>query len=680
MKLSYEWIKDYININKTPEEVAHGLTMSGSEVDSIEDVGKDKVMEMEITSNRPDCLNMVGLAREISAVFDEELKELKVQEVKISGDNAAKIECEIKAKNLCPNYTARIITDVKVCDINKKIGAKLEAIGLRTVNNIVDITNFCMMESGQPMHAFDLDKIRGNKIIIREAQSGEKITMIDGGEKELCSGMLVIADAERVIAIAGVMGGKDTEVTSSTKNILLESAYFDPISVRRTARELTLSTDSSYRFERGVDKAMVRLSSDRAAQMIAVEAKGKIEKIYEAGELSVKETSIGFSTERTNNLLGIEISKKEVVRILSRLGMTVTDQGERDLSVKVPSFREDLENEIDLIEEVARIYGYDKIPGTVTKFAPQIKRKEHAREVVDKIRGILPAIGLNEIMTYSVISETATNRFSSMIKDIVVLRNPLSEEQKVLTSQLLDGMMKTIAWNLNRRNNDLALFELGKIYSKGGEGSPFSEELTLCIGLTGKLRKNWKEKDRMTDIYDLKGVIEAFLEGVKVKNIFQPAAIGEMFDAAEIILRGEKEVSGFFGEVRENLREEYGIEQRVYIAQIKLKNIIETADLKKKYKMIAKFPFSVRDISILCGRKMENTKIYEMIKDSVSEFIQGIELKDVYLGKQIPQDKKSLSYSIQYGAETRTLTDNEIEIVHDKMKTVLERKLNVTFR
>jgi phenylalanyl-tRNA synthetase beta chain len=681
MKLSYEWLKEYVDIDAGPEEVAEKLTMSGSEVESIQDTGDDKVMSLEITSNRPDCLNIIGLAREVSTVFDKDLHlpEMAVPEGIPPGEGP-QVKCVIKDRKLCPRYTARIITDVCVSASSEKIKKRILPLGLRDVNNIVDVTNFCLMETGQPLHAFDLDRIKGGKIIIREAARGEKIVTIDEVERELEPGMLVIADSERPIAVAGIMGGKDTEVTEDTRNVLLESAYFDPISVRQTARTLGISSDSSYRFERGVDKNMISAASDRAAVLISEEAGGKICAFYDTGGFDADDVSIGFDVEKAEKILGISLDKERVKNILRRLGMMISGEEGTKMKASIPSFREDLRKEIDLVEEIARIYGYDNIPASIPKFVPQIKRKEHSHRVEEKLRELLPAAGLNEIMTYSLISESAAERFKAITEDIIEINNPLSEEQKILTPQLLDGMLRAISWNINRKNNDLGLFEIGKLYSRSGGKGPFRETPAMCIGLTGNLHKDWQDGERVADFYDLKGIIEMMLHKLRLGSVFSGTSIKGLANCAEIKLADKNESIGFLAEVTPKTLDDYDIEQNVYISQIRLDRIIENAALENRYRSIPRFPSSSRDVSILCDGSLAAADIYAVIAASGEELIRGIDLVDVYKGKQIPLDKKSLTYSIKYGMDTRTLTEEEIEAVHSKIKDALAQKLKVTFR
>ncbi|HNX91816.1 MAG TPA: phenylalanine--tRNA ligase subunit beta, partial [Candidatus Omnitrophota bacterium] len=403
MKLSYNWLKDYVNVKASPEELARILTMSGSKVEGIAKVGDDHVLELEITANRPDCLNIIGLARELSAVLGEELKlpEQNIGKSMPDDKNSVRIECIVEAPELCPQYTARIITGVKVKKSSAKIAARIMALGMREINNVADITNYCLHELGQPMHAFDLDKIKGGKIIVREARDGEKIVTIDGVERELKKGMLVIADVERPVAIAGIMGGIDTEVSEKTKNVLLESAYFNLLSIRRTGRKLVLSTDASYRYERGVDRGMIIPASERAAAMIMGEAGGNVGGFYNVGDCRSKKMSIDFDPNKINTTLGIDIDKKEVKGILVRLGMEVSDKTDGRFTVGVPSFREDIKLRVDLMEEIARIYGYENIPARIPEISPAVIRKEKPRQVKEKITEVLVSLGMNEIMTYS---------------------------------------------------------------------------------------------------------------------------------------------------------------------------------------------------------------------------------------------------------------------------------------
>jgi phenylalanyl-tRNA synthetase beta chain len=679
MKLSYNWIKDHVDIDVKPEILAEKLTMTGSEVGGIEEVDGDFVMELEITSNRPDCLNMLGLAREAAAIFGKDLKmpAIKVIEEDASG-KAGDIECDIRDRRLCPRYTARIIRGVKVRESSGRVSERLTSLGVRKVNNVVDITNFCLMESGQPMHAFDLDKIRGKKIEIRPAKKGEKIITIDGLERELREDMLVIADKEGPIAIAGVMGGKDTEVTLETKNILLESAYFDPVSVRRTSRVLGLSSDSSYRFERGVDKSSVKSSSDRAAALILDSAGGKAGSFYDSGSYGEDRKEIELDAARVSALLGEDIGEKEISGILDRLGMENGFGENGKIKVSVPVFREDISRPADLIEEVARIYGYDRISDTVPVSAPWSRRKSKEREVNEKIKKALTSMGLNEIMTYSLISEKSARFFDNLVKDEIKIMNPLSAEQEMLTPHLVDGMLKAAAWNINRGNKDLMFFETGKIYSRSEKKGEFLEMPVLSVGMTGNAYKNWMEGEKKTDTYRLKGVLENMARQIRVELSFRADKIEGIKNAAAILM-GDAKI-GFLGEVALDKLGIYGISQDVFVSQIELGEVFKAAVLMGKYSPVPRFPSSSRDISVLCDKSVPAADIKDMAEKTGADMVENVDITDMYEGKQIPSGKKSVTLSVTYGLADRTLTDPEISETHSKIKEELASKLKVTFR
>jgi phenylalanyl-tRNA synthetase beta chain len=675
MKLSYEWLKEYVDTGLGVDDIANGLTMSGSEVGAIHKTGADSVMELEITSNRPDCLSVIGLAREVGAVFNKDLKLPGTAAAK-EARSGFKIECVIENEQLCPLYTARVIKNVKIKPSSPYLAARVDGVGLRLVNNVVDVTNYCLMECGQPLHAFDLDKIRGGKVIVRAAKKGEKIVAIDGTERELDGTMLVIADAERPIAIAGVMGGRDTEVTESTKNILLESAYFDPLSVRRTARKLALHSDSSYRFERGIDKAMVSGSSLRAAGLIVKETGGELSELYTAGGCSDPERCAGFDVKKCSRILGAEIDPEWAKNVLKKLGFGVKDGGAGVWKLTIPTFREDIQREIDVVEEIARIYGYDRIPATIPDFIENPVRKEPERIIKDKIRCLLKGMGLNEIMTYSLISESAADKYPSITNNKVVLMNPLSEEQRTLTPQLIDGMLKTMAWNLNRKNSDLSFFELGKVYEKVPAG--YAEHETLSLGYTGKTRCNWLEKGREVSYYDLKGVIENFFAGLKIPVTFSTCELEGFVSPSAMSVSGV--ACGFLAKAGRRLLKGYDIDQDIFVAQIRLDEIIARADLRNRYVQTPKYQLSARDVSVLCDKSLEAGEVLDLIKAAGGAELKHAELADVYEGDKLPPGKRSLMFSLKYGMSDRTMRDEEVEAIHDKIKSVLAGKLKVSFR
>ena len=484
MKISYNWLKEYVDIKLPADELARVLTMAGLAVESVERIALDHILELEVTANRPDWLSYIGVAREIAALTG---KKLKIPVAAESRKPKAKIGIRIKVedKKLCPRYTASIIRNVKVGESPAWLKARIEAMGLRPVNNIVDITNFCLFETGEPMHAFDLDKIMGGEVIIRRARSQEKITTIDNVNRLLDNSILVIADTMKPIAIAGLMGGLNTEVTFATKNILLEAAYFDPISIRRASRSLGVSTESSYRFERKVDIENIVRFSDRACGLICEMTGGISGGLVDIGDKKMPRGVVDLKYSRLNKLLGVEIAPARAKKILNSLDLKTKSSSKDGIKLEPPSFRYDLNDEIDLVEEVSRVYGYDNIPATIPNIVEQPKRLPPDMVIAKKISSALTGLGCDEAITYSLISKRDLEMACVAADNVVEIKNPLTSEQEVMRPTLLIGMLKSVLWNINRKTKDLKLFELGNIYLKE-PGDKFVEKRLLSIGVAGQ--------------------------------------------------------------------------------------------------------------------------------------------------------------------------------------------------
>ena len=688
MKITYNWLKEYCDIKISPEQLAHILTMAGSEVKTIDAAGGDHVFEIEITPNRADCLSVIGIAREVAAITGKKLKVKssvisrqspsgRLRSAPLSSVKGEKVAIEIKDKKLCPRYSGRVITGAKVADAPAWMRERLKAFDSRPVNNIVDITNFCLFEAGQPMHAFDLDKVRGSKIIVRRAAKGEKMTTIDGIERKLSEDMLIIADEQRPIAIAGVMGGLDTEVSASTKNILLESAYFDPISVRRTSRKLGLRSESSYRFERGVDLEAVVAASDRATVLIGEIAGGVAGPLTDTGRKKAKPINISFDVTGSGKLLGVDISSSKAKAIFKSLGLGATGSG-NSLKVTIPSFRPDLKSQADLDEEVARIYGYEKIPTTIPRMANQARRKDFSGTIREKIREILIAGGLTEVVTHSLISRDSLKKCSPDETGAIEVVNPLSAEQEMMRPTLFPGMLNSILWNLNRRVEDLKLFELGNVYFK--EKQEFSERSHLAVAMTGEVAENWCQKGR-EDFFRLKGIVEILLNrlGVtEVEFVYDRVPYLSAAETAVISIAGER--VGFAGRLDSALLDRFDISQEVYAADLDMDAVLKHIKLKKQYEPMPKFPAITRDVSILLARAVPSSAVVSAIKETNVPSLVDIRVFDEYHGKQIPKDKKSLSLSMLYRDNSRTLTDQEAEQSHSKVKELLTTKFSAQLR
>ena len=680
MKLSYNWLKDYVDVTLDPEKLAERLTMAGVNVASMEKVGGDYIFELEITSNRPDCLNIIGLSREIGAIIGKKIKipqELEKTNKIISDKKDSAISISVKDTDLCYRYTGLIIKNVEVGPSPEWLREKIISVGLRPVNNIVDITNFVLFETGQPMHAFDLDKISGD-ISVRRAIKGEKIITIDNVPRTCEDDMLVIADSRGPMAIAGVMGGIDTEVNSMTKNIILESAFFNPISIRRTSRTLGHSSESSYRFERRIDNSMVFKASERAAVLIEKLAGGKRGASYDIGKKTCYSKTININAHEVSNLLGVSINKNRAEKILKTLGFSVKNKKE-SLTVTVPSFREDVKTSVDVAEELARIYGYDKIPATIPRIVENSSIKDSIDILLDKIKVILPRVALSEIITYSLIKKSDIDNMGFDEKEIVFIANPLSIDQEIMRPVMLFGILKVLARNLNRKAQRIALFEIGKIYKKKSES--YKEKHVLSFVLSGIKEENWKSGKREFSFFDLKGILEKLLEDLGIADCSFVSKASPYFDKSiSSSIKCNKEIIGIAGEVEKETLKNFDVEKKVFYGELYLEKLYPFINLNRRYKHLNRYPSIVRDISVVADASLASSQITEIITEIGSKLVKDISLVDQYKGKQIPAGKKGLLYRIEYRSEDRTLEDSKVDVLHNAIKNTLEEKLNISFR
>jgi phenylalanyl-tRNA synthetase beta chain len=716
MRLSYNWLKDYVDVKLPPEKLAELLTMAGLCVDSIHKKGDDFVLEIEITSNRPDWLSYIGVAREVAAITGAKLKTSSTRhcegakrpkqsqktgllrrpdgllamtkEIASSLTSFAPrndeemrntVSVKVEDKKLCPRYTARVIRNVKVGESPKWLKDKLEAAGLRSVNNIVDITNFCLFETGEPMHAFDLDKLEGRAIIVRRASKGEKIRAIDGLERTLDNETLIIADDKSPVAIAGVMGGQYTEVSDQTKNILLEAAYFDPISVRRTSRKLALSTDSSYRFERKVDIENIEAASGRAAQLIAELAHGETGEFIDTGKKAPAPKKIGLRLDRLNKIIGVEISPSRVKSILTSLGLKIKHQPKNVLELIPPGFRYDLQSEIDIIEEVARIYGYENIPETIPPVLEAGNRLSPGAVIDRNIRGALVNLGLSEIITYSLLSRKTLDLAGSSSGNAISVKNPLSSEQEVMRPTLIAGMLNAIRYNINRKLKDLKFFELGNAYFKE-TGNSFAEKKRVAIAVTGQLYDGWIGHPRAVTLFDLKGIIETLFAQIGVEQVRVKETLNPAFSPLCACIEVKGNAVGIMGEIDPKVAHNFDIKEAVYAAEIDCAGLIQHISLGRRFKESPKFPSVIRDISITADKNILNADIISLVKGTAGDILKGAELVDRYIGGQIPEGRIGLTYRLEYQDPNRTLQDSDVQAVHFRVIKVLENNLGAKLR
>lgn len=687
MRVSLDWLKDFVNVKDGLDRVQHALTMTGLEVTSTLDIEDDHVMDIEITPNRPDCLSILGVARELAAARGKTVEipgSVKKHYMK-KGPGRGGARVEILDKKGCPRYVGAIIKNVKIEPSPKWLVGRLNAMGLRSINNIADVTNYVLFELGQPLHAFDLDKLEGRRIIVRKAKKGEGIVTIDGVKRELEPSMLVIADAVRPVAIAGIMGGRYTEISNDTKNILLESAYFDPITIRKTQRKLGLASESSYRFERGVDFGMILSASARCQEIIKDVAGGRLQGVVtDVGGKGVKEKEILLSLDEIPRVLGIDIETGKVMDILKRLNLCPVKKSKGKVLVKVPSYRQDLEKEIDLIEEVARAYGYDRIPVKIPAFTIQktYEEEQGTRSFLEKeAKRILSSLDLNEIVTYTLTSRFAIEALGQSFDNLVRLKNPLSSNQEFMRPSLLSEMLDVVSWNINRGNTLLQLFELNKIYLAKDGTDEIEERLSLCLGMCGATKGNWKERSRDIDFFDLKGVVELFLDSIGIRDYVFENVDSFIFkrDLSTSIKIDEAKL-GVLGEVRPEIARKFDIKQRVYLAEIGVEDLLKYVNLKKIFRPMPRYPSMTRDISILVDDSIDASSIFGVIRKIGGAIVRSIDVFDLYRGQQIQEGKKSLAYTLEYRSDEKTLKDEEVSEIHKDIQEALVKELGVQIR
>ncbi len=647
----------------------------------------DTVLEIDLTPNRSDCLSHFGVARELAGLTGECLKrpEIKIQEEGPSIDSW--IAVTIRDAELCPRYTARMILDVTIGPSPRWLRNRLCAVGLRPVNNVVDVTNYIMMERGHPLHAFDYDKIEGRRIEVRTARPGDVLKTLDGVERTLDSSMLLICDGKNPVAVAGVMGGENTEVDSGTKRIFLEAACFQPVSIRRTSKRLGLHSESSHRFERGIDIEGLVDSLDRAAALIQEVAGGRIAKgRIDHYPAPYPTQTISLRTGRVRSLLGISISSDEIKEILTRLSLTVENYGDDRLEVRIPSFRNDLTREIDLIEEVARFFGYDRIPTTLPNATLTSGKRSGTRRVQSLCRSILIARGFFETIHYSFQSPEDLDRLlipeGDPLRAQIRIRNPLSEDQSVLRTLLLPGLLHTLNRNLAHSVSDIRIFEIGRIFQKRNSGLPL-ESGRLAGLLSGKnCPLGWGNRPRAFDFFDLKGVLEELFEAVGLIPVqwSTPEDLPFLHPGRSAWMAWKEEKFGFAGEVHPEVLKRFGLSEKAFCFELNLDFISEHFVDTVLYTSPIRFPFVDRDLALILSEEVSAGEVEEKIRAVAPDLIREVRLFDVYRGEPIAEGKKSLAYSIRFQASDRTLTDQEINGVRDRIVEELNQVFGATLR
>ena len=643
----------------------------------------DTVFELEITPNRPDCLSLIGVAREIRAETGNPLKLPQVDFNEDETDIRETTSVTIEAPDLCPRYAARVIRGVKIGQSPAWLQQRLESVGIGVINNIVDITNFVLMEYGQPLHAFDYHKLSENRIVVRRAIAGEKLTTLDEVARELTADMLVIADAEKPVALAGVMGGYDSEITEATCDVLLESAYFNPSSIRATAKALGMSTEASYRFERGADPGIVLDALDRAVELIIKLAGGTICKgivdVY-PGEQPL--TEIQLRPERVNFVLGTEIEAATMEEILTRLGFGV-ETFESVHRVTVPTFRSDITREIDLIEEIARVYGYDNIPTTLPKGDIPVPAPDPKVEVRRHIKQFLLAAGMMEAINYSFSDPSSFDKIrlaaDNPLRNALPLQNPLSPEMSILRTTLLPGLLDNAQRNRNHQIDTIALFEIGSVFIRNGEQKEPERVSGVLAGQVGD--GVYSNPYRQPDFYDIKGLVEGVLEICGISDYTLQKTDAPTFHPGcnAAVLLGDRQI-GIFGEAHPEVLENYDLPYKAYLFDFDVETLTDAAIFAKRFEPISVYPKVERDLAIVVDKALLSDMPTELIYKAGGEWIESVRLFDVYEGEQVPEGKKSLAYAIVYHSAAETLTDKAVNALHDEIVKRLNRELGAELR
>ena len=663
--------------------------------------GGDVVYDLEVTPNRPDLNSVIGIAREIAAVTGNPLKipavgGASVLASRASETNAARqeprptselVSVRIEDAELCPRYTARVVKGVKIGPSPEWLRSTLEKVGIRSISNVVDVTNYVMLETGQPLHAFDYHLIAKGKdgrpaIVVRRAVAGEKFKTLDNQERTLTNEMLLIADEQKGIALAGVMGGANTEIINDTKDVLIESAYFSPVNIRRTSKQLGLRSESSYRFERGADVNICDWASQRAVQLILETAGGELadgvaDDYLKAAE--PKQITLHFS--KTKDLLGVGISHADQIGFLTKLGLSIAKQEPGECTFTIPSWRVDLKREVDLIEDVERLYGVEKIPATPPRGALGANAFDPVYDQIAEARRILAGLGLNETQGQTLISQSEALDVTP--ETIVRLANPLSSDMDVLRPSLLPGLIHSLRHNVSRKNYDVALFEIGRVFNS--QNGAANEERRVAIALTGQCAQRfWSGtgRDAKFDVFDLKGLVEEFLEHFGLRGIafVRRAESTPLFLESATIALGGKLTLGEIGQLSPALAKKSDLRDAVFLAELNLDQLLARRNPAKSFKPLPQFPSIRRDVAMLVPEATTHEAVLQTVRKTKPANLETVELFDVFRGKNVPEGQKSMAYAFIYRSLEKTLTDTEVNAAHAKIVEAFKQNLGAAVR
>lgn len=684
-----------IDPEKIPPEQKEGIVILPDDtplgVSITEIMGLDDyILELDLTPNRSDCLSVLNVAREIGALINKPVKIPAINSSENEEDIHNLAQVSIKDSQLCHRYCAKMVKGVAIKPSPFWLQHRLQCAGVRPINNIVDITNYILMELGQPLHAFDYHEIAGHKITVRRAEENETIVTLDNVKRSLTNDMLLICDDKRPVAIAGVMGGENTEVTEQTTDVFIEAAYFQPTSVRKTSTRLGLRSEASIRFEKGINMETVTYAVNRAAALMQELGGGEIVGgIIDEYPTPHQTVTIDLELAKVNQVLGTNIKNEEIKDILLRLNFELLQESDTTIAVKVPPYRPDVSIAEDLIEEVARLYGYDAIPDTLP-FGPSSQgRLTAGQRIRDQIINKMAGLGLHEVVNYSFINKNNDDKLGYAADDIrrqsVAILNPLSEEQSHMRTSILPGLFHTMLNNINRRNENLALFELGKIFLLQHEldtKTLANERWTLGIVLHGKNATTWQQAGVEYDFYYLKGLIEALLVDLKIDDArYIPCRDNSIYHPGRAAYLVIDDISvGVFGEVHPQIADNYGLKGRSYAAEIDVDLLIEHGTGRIQASLLPKFPSVTRDLAIVVDEKIASHDLKICVKKAGGALLNDAAIFDVYQGDQIAAGKKSIAFSLLFQADDRTLTDEEINIVYNQIYAALQKDYQAELR
>ncbi|HMA53477.1 MAG TPA: phenylalanine--tRNA ligase subunit beta [Acidobacteriota bacterium] len=680
MKISQNWIREFVAVDLPRQELVDRLTMIGLVPDTVEEKDGDLILDLETYANRPDTLGHLGVAREIGAMLGRPLIERDWPVAETAEATADIADVQIAAEALCPRYCGLVVKGVPVAPSPAWLRRRLEAMGLRPINNVVDVSNYVLFATGQPIHTFDFGRIAGGRVVVRKAKRGETLVDLDGRTLELAPDMLVIADESRPVALAGVIGGQASGITESTRDVFIESANFDPVGIRKTAKKLGLSTDASYRFERGADIGFAPQAALMAASLLTQMGGRASRGLIDRYPRPHKPRSVRLRLRRITELLGVAVPEDFVVEVLVRLGFRVEGASHSAWRVAVPTFRIDISREADLIEEVARFYGYDRIPSELTpvgSFAPPVNRK---RDRLARVRETLLGQGFDEVINWS-FADPEREAAAASGRAPVAIQNPISNRASVMRTTLLPGLLENAAWNLNRGLEGVHVFELGNVYY-WGDDEKHNEDLHLGLLSTGLLPgAGLAPAAAETDFSVIKGAVEAFLEALR----FDPAAFEERdhpsFEPGRALaVLYKSHPVGHLGRLRQAFAATSSVERAVYAAEIDLSALFERSPRPFAYAPVPKFPGVVRDLSFLIDRAIAYGEVARVLGKLDQPLLAGFELVDRFAGPPVPADKVSLTVRLHFQHPQRTLVAGEVDKAAHEIVGQLRSALDIQLR